>query len=95
MASLTAAGLSSFANAEPTRASRPYDVSSDSGVISEGCGVVILEDFDHAVARGARMYLEITGYAAQMDSDPDDPFDGLEATMRLALANAGRGAAGD
>jgi 3-oxoacyl-[acyl-carrier-protein] synthase II len=91
MASLTAAGLSSFANAEPTRASRPYDMSSDSGVISEGCGVVILEDFDHAVARGARMYLEITGCAAQMDSDPDDPFDGLEATMRLALANAGRG----
>jgi 3-oxoacyl-[acyl-carrier-protein] synthase II len=90
MASLTSAGLSSFANADPARASRPYDASSDSGVISEGCGVVILENLDHALARGARMYLEITGYAAQMDSDPDDPFDGLEATMRLAMANAGR-----
>jgi 3-oxoacyl-(acyl-carrier-protein) synthase len=36
------------------------------------------------------MYLEITGYASQMDDGPDDPFDGLEATMRLAMANAGR-----
>ena len=90
MASLSAAGLSSFANADPARASRPYDAGSDSGVISEGAGVVILENFDHAVGRGARMYLEITGYASQMDSGPDDPFDGLEATMRLAMANAGR-----
>ena len=90
MASLAAAGLSSFANNEPARASRPYDAGSDTGVISEGAGVVILEHLDHALARGARAYLEITGYAAQMDSEPDDPFDGLEATMRLAMANAGR-----
>ena len=39
---------------------------------------------------GREIYLEITGYAAQMDSEPDDPFDGLEATMRMAMANAGR-----
>ena len=91
MASLASAGLSSFANDDPVRASRPYDASSDSGVISEGAGVVILEDLDHALARGAKLYLEITGYAAQMDSEPDDPFDGLEATMRMAMANAGRG----
>ncbi|MEO8045014.1 MAG: beta-ketoacyl-[acyl-carrier-protein] synthase family protein [Spartobacteria bacterium] len=90
MASLASAGLSSFANANPAAASRPYDASSDSGVISEGAGVVILENLEHALARGAKLYLEITGYAAQMDSEPDDPFDGLEATMRLAMANAGR-----
>ena len=90
MASLASAGLSSFANANPTTASRPYDASSDSGVISEGAGVLILENLEHALARGAKIYLEITGYAAQMDSEPDDPFDGLEATMRLAMANAGR-----
>jgi 3-oxoacyl-[acyl-carrier-protein] synthase II len=92
MASLAAAGLSSFANSNPTEASRPYDASSDSGVISEGAGVVVLENLEHALARGAKLYLEITGYAAQMDSGPDDPFDGLEATMRLAMANAGRDA---
>ncbi len=90
MASLASAGLSSFANGDPERASRPYDACSDSGVISEGAGVVILEDLDHALARGAKIYLEITGYAAQMDNEPDDPFDGLEATMRMAMANAGR-----
>ncbi|MEO7165705.1 MAG: beta-ketoacyl-[acyl-carrier-protein] synthase family protein [Spartobacteria bacterium] len=90
MAGLTSAGLSSLANDEPGRASRPYDADGDSGVISEGAGVVILENYDHAMARGARIHLEITGYSAKMDSDPADPFDGMEATMRLALANAGR-----
>jgi len=90
MASFASAGLSSFANAEPKRASRPYDQASDSGVISEGAGVVVLESLEHALARDARIYLEITGYAAQMDDDPEDPFAGLEQTMRLAIANACR-----
>src|SRR5712691_7494662 len=90
MASLASAGLSSFANSDPVHASRPYDVNSDSGVISEGAGVVILENLSDALARGAKLYLEITGYAAQMDHDAEDPFGGLEATMRLALANACR-----
>ena len=90
MASFAAAGLSSFANAEPQRASRPYDQGSDSGVISEGAGVVVIESLEHATARDARIYLEITGYATQMDHDPSDPFAGLENTMRLALANACR-----
>lgn len=90
MASFASAGLSSFANAEPKRASRPYDQASDSGVISEGAGVVVLESLEHALARDARIYLEITGYATQMDDDPEDPFAGLEQTMRLAIANACR-----
>jgi 3-oxoacyl-[acyl-carrier-protein] synthase II len=90
MASMASAGLSSFANSDPTHASRPYDSKSDSGVISEGAGIVVLENLDHALARGARMYLEITGYGAQMDHDPDDSFGGLESAMRIALANACR-----
>jgi 3-oxoacyl-[acyl-carrier-protein] synthase II len=90
MASFASAGLSSFANADPKRASRPYDQESDSGVISEGAGVVVVESLEHALARGATPYLEITGYATQMDHDPADPFIGLENTMRLALANACR-----
>ncbi|MGH8095304.1 MAG: beta-ketoacyl-[acyl-carrier-protein] synthase family protein [Chthoniobacterales bacterium] len=90
MASFASAGLSSFANSEPARASRPYDQGSDSGVISEGAGVVVIESLEHATARGAKIYLEITGYATQMDYDPSDPFVGLESTMRLSLANACR-----
>ena len=88
MASMASAGLSSFANADPERSSRPYDKTSDSGVISEGAGVLVLENLEHALCRGAKPYLEITGYGAQMDHDADDPFSGLEAAMRLALANA-------
>ncbi len=90
MASLSAAGLSSLSNSHPERASRPYDRKSDTGVISEGAGIFVLESLDHAEARNARIYAEITGYGAQMDHDPDDPFAGLKFTMRLALANARR-----
>ena len=90
MASFASAGLSSCANADPRHASRPYDRASDSGVISEGAGVVVLESLEHAMARGARTYLEITGYFSQMDHDPNDPFVGLENAMRLSLANACR-----
>jgi 3-oxoacyl-[acyl-carrier-protein] synthase II len=92
MASFASAGLSSLANSDPAHASRPYDSASDSGVISEGAGVIILENLEHAIGRGAETYLEITGYAAQTDHDADDPFAGLAATMRLALANACRDA---
>ena len=88
MASFTSAGLSSMANLDPAHASRPYDATSESGVISEGAGVLILENLEHAIARGAEPYLEITGCAAQMDY-PNAPFSGLESAMLLALANAG------
>jgi 3-oxoacyl-[acyl-carrier-protein] synthase II len=91
MASFASAGLSSFANEDPGHASRPYDAGSDSGVISEGACIVILENLDRALARGVRPYLEITGYSAQSDHDPNEPCSGLDFTMRLALANASRG----
>lgn len=88
IASFTTAGLSSGRNERPERASRPFDRERDSGVISEGAGVVILENLEHALARGAEPRCEITGYGLQMDSDPECPGSGLENTMRAALANA-------
>ena len=59
MASFIASGLSSARNDEPERASRPFDLDRDSGVISEGAGILILEDLERAEARGARIYAEI------------------------------------
>ena len=90
IASFSSAGLTFPGRFAPVHASRPYDEGSASGVIAEGAGIVVLENLEHARARGARIYLEITGYAAQMDSDRNDPFSGLEQTMRLSLANACR-----
>ena len=72
MASFVAADLSSYRNAEPEKASRPFDIDRDSGVISEGAGVFVLENLEAAEARGARPYLEITGYGKQRDRDPDE-----------------------
>ncbi len=89
MASFTASGLSSTRNEAPATASRPFDRTRDSGVISEGAGVLILEDFERAQARGARMYLEISGYGARRDVNPEQPASGLEYSMELALANSG------
>jgi 3-oxoacyl-[acyl-carrier-protein] synthase II len=91
MASFIASGLSSQRNSEPERASRPFDLSRDSGVISEGAGILILENLKHAEARGAKPYVEISGYGTQRDLDAQRPASGLEFSMGLALANAGYG----
>jgi len=88
MASFATAGLSSLRNEEPAKASRPFDRDCDSGVISEGAGVLILEELEHALARGAEPYFEILGYGVQTDPDPNSPGSGLEETMSLALSNA-------
>ncbi|MBA3543754.1 MAG: beta-ketoacyl-[acyl-carrier-protein] synthase family protein [Chthoniobacterales bacterium] len=90
VASFASAGLTSVGRFAPAHSSRPYDEGSASGVLAEGAGIIVLENLDHARARGAKVYLEITGYSAQMDSKPQDPFSGLEQTMRLSLANACR-----
>ena len=90
MASFIATGLSSFRNGEPEKASRPFDMERDTGVISEGAGMFVLENLERAQARGARIYLEISGYATQRDRAPEDPASGLADSMRLALANASR-----
>ena len=88
MASFIASGLSSCRNDEPEKASRPFDLLRDSGVISEGAGVFIIENLERAQARGARPYLEISGYGKQRDLDPKKPGSGLEDSMRSGLANA-------
>lgn len=85
----SAIGLISTQNDEPEKASRPFS-KENSGVIAEGSGMVFLESLEHAVARGAKPYFEITGYASCMDHSREEPGSGLENTMRMALANAGK-----
>jgi 3-oxoacyl-[acyl-carrier-protein] synthase II len=86
-AAFIASGLNSCRNGEPEKASRPFDLERDSGVISEGAGMFVLEDLERARARGASIYLEIRGYARQRDNI-EEPASGLFDSMKLALANA-------
>ncbi|RMD60487.1 MAG: beta-ketoacyl-ACP synthase I [Alphaproteobacteria bacterium] len=80
--------LSSRYNDTPERASRPYDAGRDGFVISGGAGVVVLEELEHAKARGARIYGELVGYGATSDGvDMVAPSgEGAVRCMRLALA---------
>ncbi|MBL6952198.1 MAG: beta-ketoacyl-ACP synthase I [Alphaproteobacteria bacterium] len=82
--------MSSKFNDTPERASRPYDVDRDGFVISGGGGVLVLEELQHAKARGAKIYAEITGYGATSDGhDMVQPSgDGAVRSMRQALATA-------
>lgn len=89
IASFIAGGLSSERNEDPEKAGRPFDVNRDSGVISEGSGILVLENLERAEARGADIYLEIASYGKQRDQDLERPASGLEDSMRIALANAG------
>ncbi|PZR01099.1 MAG: beta-ketoacyl-ACP synthase I [Cereibacter sphaeroides] len=79
--------MSSKYNDAPTTASRPYDATRDGFVIAGGGGVVVLEELDHALARGAKIYAEVTGYGATSDgSDMVAPSgEGGERAMRQAL----------
>ncbi len=86
---MAAGGLLSTRNDTPGKACRPFDLDRDSGVLSEGSGILILESLEHARRRGVRPYLEITGFATRVDPDLAQPGSGLEDTMRMALANAG------
>ncbi|MEL0041860.1 MAG: beta-ketoacyl-ACP synthase I [Candidatus Puniceispirillum sp.] len=80
--------MSSKYNDTPERASRPYDVDRDGFVIAGGGGMVVLEDMDHALARGAKIYAELVGYGA--NSDGEDMVapsgEGAVRCMNLALA---------
>ena len=80
--------MSSKYNDTPERASRAFDADRDGFVISGGGGIVVLEDLDHAKARGARIYAEITGYGATSDgADMVAPSgEGGERAMRVALS---------
>ncbi len=79
--------MSSKKNDDPTKASRAFDQDRDGFVISGGGGIVVLEDLDHALARGAKIYAEVTGFAATSDGhDMVAPSgEGGERAMRLAL----------
>ena len=81
--------LSSDYNDTPEKASRAYDKDRDGFVVSEGAGILVLEEYEHAKARGAKIYAEIVGYGANSDGfDMVAPSgEGAERCMKLALEN--------
>ncbi len=89
-AAMAASGLLSLRNEFPEKACRPFDLDRDSGIVSDGAGILILENLEHALNRGVHIYLEITGFATHVDTNPEEAGNGWEYTMRDALANAGR-----
>jgi len=82
--------MSSKYNDTPTKASRAFDVDRDGFVIAGGAGMLVLEEYEHAVARGAKIYAEVIGYAATSDGyDMVAPSgEGAERAMRMALESA-------
>jgi len=102
-AALTPMGLAGFCtnkalstrNDEPARASRPFDRDRDGFVLGEGAGIVVLEEYEHARARGARIYAEVIGFGMSGDGthivQPDPEGRGAAAAMRKMLREAGVG----
>ena len=82
--------LTTSCNDDPGKASRPFDLRRDSGVISEGAGIVVLETLEHACARGVKSYIEISGYASHMDTNPEIVGSGFDVAMQTALAQAAK-----
>ena len=85
--------MSTGFNETPTKASRPYDKDRDGFVMGEGAGIVVLEEYEHAKKRGAKIYAEVVGYGLTGDAfhitTPDETGDGGERAMRTALQRSG------
>lgn len=92
-AGLDALRVMSTRNEAPQKASRPFDKDRDGFIISEGAGIVILEDLDFALNRGARIYAEVVGYGFNSDAHhitaPDPEGKGAANCMKMALEDAG------
>jgi 3-oxoacyl-[acyl-carrier-protein] synthase II len=79
-------------NDEPEKASRPFDKERDGFIMSEGAGIIVLEELEHAKARGAHIYCELVGYGASNDAfhitAPDENGKGAELSMKSAIEDA-------
>lgn len=88
----TSAKTLSRSNEEPTKASRPYDIKRDGFIMSEGAGILVLEEREHAIKRGAKIYAELIGYGQSSDAydmvAPDPNGNGATLAMELALKEA-------
>ena len=93
MAGFAAMKALSTRNDDPARASRPYDRDRDGFVLGEGGGILILEEYEHAKARGAKIYCEIAGQGLTSDgyhiAAPDPEGSGVQRAIKFALENSG------